>query len=75
MLNQRVNDRFRAEQCDSLNGAFLCDLEQSPHRGTTPGPLVPALGTRSLIYSFKKQRLDIPSEWFGIQGIDSHSKL
>ena len=75
MLNHRVNDQLRAEQCDSLNGAFLCDLEQSAHRGTTPGPLVPALSTHSLIYSFKKQRLAIPSEWFGIQGIDSHSRL
>ena len=69
-----INEKLREEQ-GSLNGVYLCDIEQTPHRGTTPGSLVPSLSTHSLIYSFKKQRLATASEWFGIQGVDAHSKF
>ena len=74
LRNLAINEKLREEQ-GGLNGVYLCDIEQTPHRGTTPGSLVPSLSTHSLIYSFKKQRLATASEWFGIQGVDAHSKF
>jgi hypothetical protein len=58
-----------------LAGAFLIDIEQNPHQGSVPGPVVPALCTHSDIFSYESQRFAIACEYLAMQGADSHSKL
>ena len=63
-------DDLREHRC-SLDGSFLADLDHNAGFGPQSGPLFPALDTHPSVYSYKKQRLAVPMEYFQAQGLDA----
>ena len=58
-----------------LASEFLCDIEQTPNVGSSPGVTVPSLNTHSEIWSYESARFAVKNEYFAMQGVDAYRKI